>query len=217
MNVKREQIKVSFKVRQGELLNQRIKFINDVANGIPAAQTKLNSCERELAELPTKREAAEANLIEEIQNTRLGSVILYARAFVVPAPSVDAVPIKTLRDAETIAIRIAIEHERERGAEVEDVSNPQLKKGFDLESRHPNGEVRYIEVKGRAGITSVELTENEWRQAANHGDRYWLYVVYHCDATPQLYRCRDPFSKLIAKAKGSVILNASDIISNQEL
>ena len=101
-----------------------------------------------------------------------------------------------------IAIRIAIEHERERGAEVEDVSNPQLKKGFDLESRHPNGEVRYIEVKGRTGIASVELTANEWLQAANHRDRYWLYVVYHCDATPQLYRCRDPFGKADCQSQG---------------
>ena len=133
-----------------------------------------------------------------------------------PPPPVDAVPIKTLRDAEAIALRIAIEHERERSAEVKDVSNPQLKKGFDLESRHLNGEVRYIEVKGRTGIASVELTTNEWGQAANHRDRYWLYVVYHCDTTPQLYRCRDPFGKLIAKAKGSMIINASDIISNQE-
>ena len=98
------------------------------------------------------------------------------------------------------------------GAAVEDVSNPHIKKGFDLQSRRPNGEVRYIEVKGRTGIASVELTANEWRQAANHRDRYWLYVVYYCDANPQLYRCRDPFGNLIAKAKGSVIINASDIM-----
>ena len=203
--------------RRGELLNQRIKLINDVNNGIPAAQTKLRDCERELGELPAKREAAEASLITEIENTQLGSITLYARAFVTPPPAIDAVPIKTIRDAETIALRIAIEHERERGAEVEDVSNPQLKKGFDLESRHPKGEVRYIEVKGRAGTASVELTENEWRQAANHGDRYWLYVVYHCDATPQLYRCQDPFEKLIAKAKGSVIINAGDIMRESDI
>ena len=214
---KRAQIQVSFNSRRGELLNQRIKLKADVARGTPAAQTKLNSCERELAELSAKREAAEASLIAEIQNTQLGPVTLYVRAFVTPSPPVDAVPLRTMQDAEAIAIRIAIEHEREHGAEVKDVSNPQLKKGFDLESRHPNGEVRYIEVKGRTGIASVELTENEWRQAANHQGRYWLYVVYHCDTNPQLYRCRDPFGKLIAKAKGSVIINASDIISNQEV
>ena len=212
LDSKKAQIRVSFNARQGELLNQRIKLKDDVAKGTPAAQTKLRNCERELEELPTKREETETSLITEIENTQLGSVTVYARAFVTPAPPVDAVPIKTLRDAELIALRVAIEHEQEHGAVVEDVSNPQLKKGFDLESRHPDGEVRYIEVKGRTGIATVELTENEWRQAANHGDRYWLYVVYHCDATPQLYRCRDPFEKLIAKAKGSVIINASDIM-----
>ncbi len=217
LSVKRKQIKVSFNARRGELLNQRIKLKNDVTRGIPAAQTKLNDCERELAELPAKREAAEASLIAEIENTQLGPVTIYARALVTPPPAIDTIPIKTMRDAETIALRIAIEHERERGAGVEDVSNPHLKKGFDLESRHPNGEVRYIEVKGRTGIASVELTANEWRQAANHRDRYWLYVVYHCDTNPQLYRCRDPFGKLIAKAKGSVIINASDIMRASDM
>ena len=86
-----------------------------------------------------------------------------------------------------------------------------------MESRHPNGEVRYIEVKGRTGIANVELTANEWRQAANHGDRYWLYVVYRCDTNPQLHRCQDPFENLIAKAKGSVIINAGDIIRESDI
>ena len=212
LEVKKTQIQVSFNLRKSELLAQRRDLKNAVAKATPAAQTKLNDCERELAELPAKREAAEASLISEIENTRLGPVTLYVRAFVTPPPPIEAVPIKTLQDAETIALRIAIEHERKHDAEIKDVSKPQLKKGFDLESRHSDGEVRYIEVKGRTGIASVELTANEWRQAANHQDRYWLYVVYHCDAAPQLYRCRDPFGKLIAKAKGSVIINASDIM-----
>ena len=217
LDEKRAQIRISFNSRRGELLNQRAKLKNDVATGIPAAQTKLNSCERELAELSAKRKETETSLITEIENTQLGSVTIYARAFVAPPPPVDAVPIKTLRDAEAIALRVAIEHERERGAAVKDVSNPHLKKGFDLESRHLNGEVRYIEVKGRTGVTSVELTANEWRQAANHQNRYWLYVVYHCDENPQLYRCRNPFGNLIAKAKGSVIINASDIMRESDM
>ena len=212
---KKKQIKISFNLRKSELLGQRINLKDAVAKGVPAAQTKLNNCDRELDELEVKRAAAETSLVEEIENTELGPVTLYVRALVLPPP-INAVPTKTIRDAEAIALRTTIEYEREQGAAVEDVSNPHLKKGFDLQSRCPNGEVRYIEVKGRTGIASVELTANEWRQAANHRDRYWLYVVYHCDATPQLYRCRDPFGKLIAKAKGSVILNASDIISNQE-
>lgn len=212
---KRKQIRVSFNARRGELLKQRLSLRNDVAKGIPAAQTKLNNCDQEIKALPEKRAEAEANLIREIEGIQLGSIDVYVRAFVTPS-STEEIPTKTLRDAEAIAIKTAMEYEHERGAEVKDVSDPSLKKGFDLQSRHPNGEVRYIEVKGRTGVPSVELTANEWRQAANHGDRYWLYVVYHCDTEPQLYRCQDPFGNLIAKATGSMRINASDILTKSE-
>ena len=211
------QIQVSSNLRKAELLEQRRNLKNAVAKGVPAAQTKLNNCEQELSGLPTKRGQAEAYLVKEIENTQLGPVTIYVRAFVTPSP-IEEVPTKTLRDAEAIAIKAAINYECERGAEVKDVSNPSLKKGFDLQSRHPNGEVRYIEVKGRTGVASVELTENEWRQAANHRDRYWLYVVYHCDTDePRLYPCRDPFGTLIGRVTGSIRINAGDIMSNQEL
>ena len=209
---KRKQIQISSNLRKGELLEQRRILKNAVAKRIPAAQTKLNNCEGELSALPTKRKQAETSLVKEIENTQLGTVSIYVQAFITPQSIDDTVPTKTLRDAEAIALNTVIKYEREHGAEVKDVSNPNLKKGFDLQSRYPNGEVRYIEVKGRTRIASVELTANEWRQAANHRDRYWLYVVYHCDTEPQLYRCRDPFGNLIAKAKGSMIINASDIM-----
>ena len=214
---KRKQIQISSNLRKSELLEQRRNLKDAVTKGVPAAQTKLNNCERELKALPIKRKEAEASLIEEIKNTRLDPVTIYVRAFVTPLPIDDAVPTKTLRDAEAIALKTVIEYENKRGAEIKDVSNPSLKKGFDLQSKHPNSEIRYIEVKGRTGIASIELTANEWRQAANHRDRYWLYVVYHCDTEPQLYRCQDPFGNLIAKAKGSFIINASDIVNNREL
>ncbi len=214
---KRKQIRVSFNARRGELLKQRLNLKKDVAKGIPAAQTKLNNCDQEIKALPKKRAEAEANLIREIEGIQLGPVTVYTRAFVTE-PSTEEIPTKILRDAEAIAIKTAMEYEHDRGAEVKDVSDPSLKKGFDLQSRHPNGEVRYIEVKGRTGITSVELTANEWRQAANHRDRYWLYVVYHCDTEePQLYRCQDPFSNLLAKATGNIRINAGDIIRKSKL
>ena len=213
---KRKQIRVSFNARRGELLKQRLSLRNDVVKGIPAAQTKLNNCDQEIKALPKKRAEAEANLIREIEGIRLGPVTVYTRAFVTKPPT-EEIPAKTLRDAEAIAIKTAMEYEHERGAEVKDVSDPSLKKGFDLQSRHPNGEVRYIEVKGRTGITSVELTANEWRQAANHRDRYWLYVVYHCDTKPQLYRCQDPFKTLTEKAIGSIRINAGDIMRNSDV
>ncbi|MXV73391.1 DUF3883 domain-containing protein, partial [Candidatus Poribacteria bacterium] len=213
---KKEQIKISFRLRQAELLKQRLNLKKDVAKGIPAAKTKLNNCDQEIKALPKKRAEAEANLIREIEGIQLGSIDVYVRAFVTMSLTED-IPAKTLRDAEAIAIKTAMEYEHDRGAEVKDVSNPSLKKGFDLQSRHPNGEVRYIEVKGRTGITSVELTANEWRQAANHGDRYWLYIVYHCETEPQLRRCQDPFETLTEKATGSIRINAGDIMRNSDV
>ena len=213
---KRKQIRVSFNARRGELLKQRLSLRNDVAKGIPAAQTKLNNCDQEIKALPKKRAEAEANLIREIEGIQLGPVTVHTRAFVTE-PSTEEIPTKILRDTEAIAIKTAIEYERKRGAEVKDVSNPSLKKGFDLQSRHPNGEVRYIEVKARTGITGVELTANEWLQAANHSNRYWLYVVYHCDTEPQLHRCQDPLETLTAKATGSIRINAGDIMRNSDV
>ena len=213
---KRKQIQVSNSLRRAELLKLRAKLKEAVSRGVPAAQTKLNNCEHELGELDLKRQVAEAKLIKEIENTQLGTVTIYVRAFVT-TPPVEAVQTRTLRDAETIAINTALEYEQNNGAEVKDVSNPNLKKGFDLQSRYPNGEVRYIEVKGRTGITSVDLTANEWRQAANHRNRYWLYVVYNCGTEPKLYRCCDPFGSLIGNATGNIRINAGDIMRESEV
>jgi hypothetical protein len=71
----------------------------------------------------------------------------------------------------------------------------------------------YIEVKGRAGLNQVHMTENEWRQAANHRDKYWLYTVYHCETTtPQLHRIADPFGELLSSS-GGVVITASSIMA----
>jgi hypothetical protein len=74
-----------------------------------------------------------------------------------------------------------------------------------------------IEVKGRAGISNVELTENEYIKACNLRDRYWLYVVFECaKAVPRLLRIQDPFGKLIARAKNSVIIDDRELFAAAE-
>ena len=56
------------------------------------------------------------------------------------------------------------------------------------------------------------MSENEWAAACNLRDRYWLYVVFDCATPrPRLVKVRDPFGRLLAKAKGSVVISASDI------
>ena len=92
-------------------------------------------------------------------------------------------------------------------ARVIDVSAPYLAKGYDLESHRANGEIVAIEVKGRAGRGSVQLTENEWPTAINVRDRYWLYVVADCATNPVLYRVQDPAFKLAVKTRQSFTVN----------
>ncbi len=58
-----------------------------------------------------------------------------------------------------------------------------------------------------APSNDVEVTANEWAKACNMRQGYWLYAVYNCDTpTPRLARVQDPFTILLAKAKGSVLI-----------
>jgi hypothetical protein len=71
-----------------------------------------------------------------------------------------------------------------------------------------------LSIKGRAGSGAIEVLENEWAKARNLRDRYWLYVVFDC-ATPQprLIKVQDPFGRLLAKAKGSMLIAATEIFA----
>jgi hypothetical protein len=85
--------------------------------------------------------------------------------------------------------------------------------GFDLLSIRSDNEKRAIEVKGRAGTGDVEVSANEWAKACNLRDGYWLYAVYDCATpSPRLVRVQDPFGRLLAKSKGSVLISAKQIL-----
>ena len=72
----------------------------------------------------------------------------------------------------------------------------------------PGAKRRAIEVKGRAGSGSVEMSDNEWAKACNLRDGYWLYVVFDCATPhPRLVRVRDPFGKLIVRGRESLSLH----------
>ena len=76
---------------------------------------------------------------------------------------------------EEAAMAYAMAKEQERGWQVEDIHDED--RGYDLVSHSPTGQIRYVEVKGRAGVGDVELSQNEWLKAQQLGDDYWLYVV----------------------------------------
>ena len=95
------------------------------------------------------------------------------------------------------AVKIATEHEEARGFVVESVESEN--RGFDLISRKPHPEdpktfieVRFIEVKGRAGVGEIFLSANEYKAAERLKGDFWLYAVFNCGSTPELNTIRDP-------------------------
>ena len=121
-------------------------------------------------------------------------------------------------EVEAIAVKVAIAYEECLGAEVQDVSRPELARragltdwpGFDLLARRAGAERRAIEVKGRAGSGGIEMSDNEWAKACNLRDGYWLYVVFDCATPhPRLVRVRDPFAKLLVRSRESIAYTIS--------
>ena len=100
-------------------------------------------------------------------------------------------------EVEKIAVQTAIAHEEAQGFVVESVEAEN--RGFDLISRKPHpedpkttAEVRFIEVKGRAGVGEIALTSNEYKTAERLRRDYWLYVVFDCSSKPELHAIQDP-------------------------
>ena len=85
-----------------------------------------------------------------------------------------------------------MEAERALGCEPKDVSATKGI-GHDIESKPPEGKLRFIEVKGRAeGATQVTLTTNEVRCAINTPDQFILAVAMVAeDAVPEMTYIRD--------------------------
>jgi len=71
-----------------------------------------------------------------------------------------------------------------------------LKLPYDIRSTDADGNMRYIEVKGRAGVGGVELSEREWLTAENMGEDYWLYIVTDVKTHPTLTIIRNPVRNL---------------------
>jgi superfamily II DNA or RNA helicase len=148
-----------------------------------------------------RRQATRLAEIEREAVLALSAPEILGVAAVVPAnepqpapPHAGERPMRRSDPVEDAAMAYAAVYEEGRGWTVEDVSAQSP--GYDLLSRGPEGEVRYIEVKGRAGIGAVELSENEWLKAEQLGDAYWLYVVTDALASPALHAVQDPAHRL---------------------
>ena len=165
----------------------------------PGLDGRLKQFEDRLDELNARLEGRRAELQQEAHCT-IADVQLLGRAWVLPHPERAApgiAPMVRDDEIERIAVQKAIEYEEARGWQV--VSVEQENRGFDLISRRPHPEdpqtaieVRFIEVKGRAGVGEVALSSNEYKTAERLKRDYWLYVVYECATKPEIHAIRDP-------------------------
>jgi len=201
----------------------RAKHSEKARSGNRKAIEALEEVKRHQRELAGRREAALAVLRREPELIAPGAVEFVAHALIVPS-SDPADREQHDVNVELAAMKIARAFEEAAGATVHDVHTPDLSRaaglaenpGFDLLSVRAEGEKRAIEVKGRAGTGDVEVSANEWAKACNLRDGYWLYAVYDCATpNPRLVRVQDPFGRLLAKSKGSVLVGAKEILSAQ--
>ena len=212
--------------KTAELMARRRRVSGEAREGDAGAQAELAAVREEQRRLVAEKRRGLALLEAEVSLIEPGDTAMIAHALVVPTDDPEE---RQRHDAEVeaIAMDLARAHEEAAGATVRDVSRPVLARreglgdwpGFDLRSLRPAGAQgpavdRAIEVKGRAGSGAVEVSENEWAAACNLRDRYWLYVVFDCGTPrPRLVKVRDPFGRLLAKAKGSVVIDKSEILS----
>jgi superfamily II DNA or RNA helicase len=165
----------------------------------PLIAANLKTTYDRLEELTNRLERREAELAQERQCT-IGDIAFVGSSWVLPHPertSPEIAPMVRDEEIERIAVQAVIAHEQAQGREVESVESQN--KGFDLVSRLPHPEdpktamnVRFIEVKGRAGVGKIGLTTNEFKTAERLKEDYWLYVVYNCASKPEIHIVNDP-------------------------
>src|SRR6266571_2658933 len=117
-------------------------------------------------------------------------------------------------EIERRGMEIVMRYERDAGRHPEDVSKENL--GFDIRSKDKNQNVRYIEVKARATVGAVALTQNEWFKAQRLADDYYLCVVWNAGKGPKAEPIiiQNPAANLNIEEKVEVvryIITASEI------
>ncbi len=112
--------------------------------------------------------------------------------------------IKSTEEIELIGMKVSMDYERENGRIPEDVSKDSYL-GYDIRSTDTQGKKRYIEVKARAQIGSIAITQNEWFKAKRFGDDFYLYVVLNAVSNPELFIIRNPAINLEPNEKLEIV------------
>ena len=198
-------VRKHMEISLGELIHRQNLQLADLVSKQGAGDTapglagNIAQAEHHLDDLNRRLELRRDQLEME-RHCTISDIVHFGRAWVLPHPdrtSPTIAPMVRDDEIERIAVQESIKYEESRGWVVESVEAEN--RGFDLVSRKPHPhdaktflDVRFIEVKGRAGVGEVALSANEYKTTQRLGTNYWLYVVYKCADSPELYTIQDP-------------------------
>ncbi len=169
------------------------------APDVPLNAANLRQSEDRLDELNGRLERRREELQQE-GHCAIGEIRLVGRAWVLPHPERSSPAVAAMvpdEEIERIAVQFVTNLLEAEGWQVESVETEN--RGFDLIARKPHPEdmktaidVRFVEVKGRAGVGEVILSDNEYRTAVRLKKDYWLYAVFNCASKPQAHIVQEP-------------------------
>ncbi|MGI0080343.1 MAG: helicase-related protein, partial [Nitrososphaerales archaeon] len=136
-------------------------------------------------------------LILKEKNLTMSNPSFLGIARVLPLVTEESALMHSDPEVEKIGMEVVMKFEREAGREPQDVSSENL--GFDIRCKdEKTNKMRYIEVKARAGIGPVALTQNEWFKAERLAEDYFLYVVWNTssDTSPKPLIIQNPADSL---------------------
>lgn len=167
---------------------------------------------------PEERAKLERRLrqLKERRSVRLAELDLMLRlsanlpntltsALVIPPPIVDVeldtetpkrgFPMRRDDEVEQIAMNLVMRYEISRGWTPHDVHLDG--EHYDIRSESPTGEMRFIEVKGRAVSGPIIITGPELDKLRQLQERAHLYIVTHCKGErPRLRIIQNPMTRL---------------------
>ena len=220
-----EFVERSFSYQAADLAELRRKQKEKADAGDIRAKGEVTRVKQRQKELAARKEEARQVIEREPMLIVPGEITFLAHALAVPSSDPEDL-MRYAANVEAVAVQEARTYEESLGATVLDVSTAERAlaaglgawPGFDLLSLRPSGERVAIEVKGRAEFGSVELTENEYIQACQQQDHYWLYAVFeYAKPRPRLCRVQNPFRKLIFNEKKRFVIQDGAIFAAEEL
>lgn len=148
-------------------------------------EMQLENARRRVEEL-TERLKSRKQDLEGQRNMVSASPIVMGGALVVPQGLLDRLKGKesptwsldaaARKHVEILAMKAVEDAEKRMGFITKDVHEKNL--GWDIESKVGHGDLRFIEVKGRAnGQTTITVTKNEILAGFNQPERYFLAIV----------------------------------------